>query len=336
MEVDLLELRRSGRAVLLAGVLGVVVPLLLGSLAAMPFGYRGPEALAVGMLLTATSVSIAAQTMLELGVLRSREGVALLGAAIVDDVLVILVVSIALAVLTGGGGPAEIGVVFVRIAVYLVLFSLLGWLLIPWLLDTADKLPVSQGALAAAVVVALFFAWAAEVVGHIAVITGAFMAGVFAGRSEVHRRVFEGISALTYGFFVPIFFVNIGLHANVRDLRGSLLLFSIVLTLVAVISKVVGGGLGALAGGFNRSESMRIGVGMISRGEVTLIVASLFAMAAIMSEEVVTIAVLMVIATAVVTPPLLRRAFAGYGPAEVRIAARDDANSVGPPGSGTG
>jgi Kef-type K+ transport system membrane component KefB len=320
MEVDLVELRRSGQVVVLAGVLGVIVPLVLGFATALPFGYNNTSALAIGMLLTATSVSISAQTLLELGVLRSREGIALLGAAVVDDVLVIVLVSIVLAVLTGGGSVADIGLLFLRIATYLGVFGLVGWFLVPWLLDTADKLPISQGALAAAVMMALLFAWAAEVVGHVALITGAFLAGVFAGRSEVHHRVLEGISALTYGFFVPIFFANIGLHANLRDLQGSLLLFATSLILVAVVSKVLGGGLGARIGGFTNGESVRLGIGMISRGEVGLIVASLFLAAGVVTDEVVTVAVLMVLATTLVTPPLLRRAFAGYQPAGARVA----------------
>ena len=174
MEVDLLELRRSGKVVMLAGVFGVIVPLLMGIGVGLPFGYAGAEALAVGMILTATSVSISAQTLFELGVIRSREGIALLGAAVVDDVLVILLVSVALALLSGDGGAGEIGVLILRIALYMIIAGVLGWLFVPWLLDRVDKLPISQGALAAAIVLALLFAWSAEVLGHVALITGAF------------------------------------------------------------------------------------------------------------------------------------------------------------------
>lgn len=312
LEVDLDQMRRSGRVVILAGVLGVIVPLLMGLGTALPFNYTLVQSIAIGLLLTATSVSISAQTLLELGVLRSREGIALLGAAVVDDVLVILLVSVFIAIVTGSGsGAAGLLELIIRVLLFLVIFSVAGWFLIPPLLNKLDTLPISQGVLAGAVVLALLYAWSAEVLGAVAMITGAFMAGVFAGRSRVHHRIGEGISALTYGFFVPIFFINIGLHADIRALQGDMVALTIILALVAVISKVVGGGLGALAGGFGRGESLRLGIGMISRGEVGLIVAQLLVTNRVVPDAIITVAVIVVLITTLVTPPLLRAAFAG-------------------------
>ncbi len=319
LEADLGQMRKAGRVVLLAGLLGVVAPLVLGMLTALPFGYGVIQALAIGMLLTATSVSISAQTLLELGVLRSREGIALLGAAVVDDVVVILLLSIFIALATGGGGGVVgVLVLLLRVLLFMALFGVLGWYLVPRLLAHIDRLPISQGALSAAVVVAMVFAWSAETIGNVAMITGSFMAGVFAGRSSVHRRIFDGVSALTYGFFVPIFFVNIGLHANIWALRGELVLVTVLITLVAIISKVLGSGLGALAGGFAPPQALRLGIGMISRGEVGLIVAQLLVSNGIVPAEITTLAVIMVLVTTLVTPPLLRVAFAR----QVRDAAR--------------
>ena len=226
----------------------------------------------------------------------------------------ILLVSVSLALLSGGGAAGEIGILILRIALYMIIAGVLGWLFVPWLLDRVDRLPISQGALAAAIVLALLFAWSAEVLGHVALITGAFLAGVFAGRSQVHLQVLEGMSALTYAFFVPIFFTSIGLTADVRQLTGGLILFTVALVAVAVISKVIGSGLGARLGGFTAGESVRLGTGMISRGEVGLIVASLFAAANVITQELVTVAVIMVLATTLITPPLLRHAFAGANP----------------------
>lgn len=311
LEADLAQMRKAGKVVLLAGVLGVVVPLILGTATALPFGYEMAPAIGIGLLLTATSVSISAQTLLELGVLRSREGVALLGAAVVDDVLAIVLLSLFVAVAGGSGdGAGSVLLLLGRVFLFAAVFGVLGWFLVPPFLDKLDSLPISQGVLAGAVVLALLFAWAAEVVGGVALITGSFMAGVFAGRAAVHERVFEGVSALTYGFLVPIFFVNIGLHANIWALDGSLILVTILLTLVAIISKVLGSGGGALLGGFNRGESLRLGIGMVSRGEVGLIVAQLLVAAAIVPAETITIAVIIVLITTLVTPPLLRQTFA--------------------------
>ena len=316
LEADLDQMRRSGRVVILAGVLGVIVPLLMGMGVALPFNYTLVQSIAIGLLLTATSVSISAQTLLELGVLRSREGIALLGAAVVDDVLVILLLSVFVAIATGSGdGTTSFLELMVRVTLFLVIFSVAGWFLIPPLLNKLDTLPISQGVVAGAVVLALFYAWSAEVIGEVAMITGAFMAGIFAGRSRVHHRIIDGLSALTYGFFVPIFFVNIGLHADVRALQGDMILLTIVLTVVAIVSKVIGCGLGGLAGGFDRGQSLRLGIGMISRGEVGLIVAQLLVAALIVPDEIITVAVIVVLATTLVTPPLLKAAFAGRRPA---------------------
>lgn len=312
LEVDLGQMRKSGRVVVFAGLLGVAMPWLMGLGVALPFGYPTVEALGIGLLLTATSVSISAQTLLELGVLRSREGIALLGAAVVDDVVVILLVSIFLA-LTGGaaGGIGDVALLLLRVVLFFAVFGVLGWLFVPRLLDRVDRLPISQGLLATAVVLALFFAWSAEVIGGVAMITGSFLAGVFAGRARTHHRILEGVSVLTYTFFVPIFFVNIGLHANIWDLSGSLIWFTVVLTVVAILSKVLGSGLGARLGGFSNSESLRLGIGMISRGEVGLIVAQLLVAQQVVPAEIITVAVIMVLVTTLVTPPLLRASFSG-------------------------
>lgn len=311
LEADLGQMRKSRRVVLLAGLLGVAVPLLLGALAVLPFGYQLVSALGVGMLLTATSVSISAQTLLELDVLYTREGIALLGAAVVDDVVVILLLSIFIALATsGGGGGVAILSLLLRVILFILAFTAIGWFLVPRFLETVDRLPISQGLLAAAVVLALVYAWSAEVIGQVAMITGSFMAGLFVARSSVHHRVAEGISALTYGFFVPIFFVNIGLHVNIWQLKGNLILITLLITAIAIISKVLGAGAGALLGGFSAGESFRLGLGMISRGEVGLIVAQLLVMAELVPAETITVAVIMVLVTTLVTPPLLRWAFA--------------------------
>lgn len=311
LEADLGQMRKAGKVVVLAGLLGVAVPLLMGLGVALPFGYELTQAIAIGILLTATSVSISAQTLLELGALRSREGIALLGAAVVDDVVVIVLLSIFIAVVTGGGsGPADIALLLARVVLFVALFGGLGWLLIPRLLNRVERLPISQGLLATAAVVAMIFAWSAEVVGHVAMITGSFLAGILAARARSHNRIEEGIGALAYGFFVPIFFVNIGLQANIWALRGELILLTALLTVVAVISKVVGSGAGALLGGFSRGESFRLGIGMISRGEVGLIVAQLLVAGAVVPPDVISIAVIMVLVTTLVTPILLRVVFA--------------------------
>ena len=309
MEVDLKEMRRAGQVAFLGGVSGVIVPLALGVLAALPFGYHDNEALFVGIILTATSVSISAQTLLELGVLRTREGIGLLGAAVVDDVLVIVLLSIVLALLDGAGGLGAILLVLVKMLVYLALAGGIGWFALPRLAHWFDRQPISEGLTALVLGTALLFAWSAEVVGGLAAITGAFIAGVALGRSPMRDAIEEKMHTLTYAFFVPIFFVSVGLEANARELTGSTLPFLIVLFVIAVVSKIIGSGLGARLAGFDNRAALRVGTGMVSRGEVGLIVASIGVTEGIIPQQVFSVVVILVLLTTLITPILLRAVF---------------------------
>jgi Kef-type K+ transport system membrane component KefB len=309
MELDVTEMLRSGRVSVLGGTLGVVVPLVLGALAALPFGYQGGEALFVGIILTATSVSISAQTLLELGVLRTREGIALLGAAVVDDVLVILLLSVFLALSGGAGGAGDVVIVVVRMILYLAVASAAAWFVLPRLARWVERQPISEGLIALVVSCVLLFAWSAEFIGGLAAITGAFAAGVGLGHSTLRQTVEGKMHILAYGFFVPIFFASVGLEADLRDITGAILPFLIVLFVVAVLSKVIGSGLGARLGGFTNRESLRLGLGMVSRGEVGLIVASVGVAEGLITQDVFSVIVVLVLLTTLVTPILLRAVF---------------------------
>lgn len=311
LELHLSELLKSGKVSALAGTIGVILPLVLGWGTARFFGAPNAEALFVGLALSATSVSISAQTLLELDVLRSPVGLALLGAAVFDDILVILLLS-TVAILVGGsvGGLTTILMTVGFMLLYLVGGSLVGLYVLPRLTTMSSRLPISQGLIAFVLVATLIYAWAAEVIGGMASITGAFLVGLFLARTPYKPRIENGISALAYGFFVPIFFVNIGLAANLREVSGSAWIFAIVLTLVAIGSKIVGCGAGALMSGFNRRDSLRLGIGMVSRGEVGLIVAAFAAGQGLMSDNNFAITVFMVIVATLVTPPMLRAVYA--------------------------
>ncbi len=311
LEIDLREMAKTGRAAALAGVLGVVAPILLGLGTAWLFKYPFIEAVFIGIVLSATSVSISAQTLMELGVLRRRESLTLLGAAVIDDVLVILVLSVFLALGVGAsGGLGGVLIVFARMGVYLLVAAALGFLLVPRVAEWTARLPISQGLMSFVIVAALLYAWAAEVVGGIAAITGAFLVGLAFARSPLKQEIEHNFSALTYGFFVPLFFVSIGLEANARTVTGSSLLFGLVLVLVAIVSKILGSGLGAWWGGLTRGESLRLGIGMVSRGEVGLIVASVGLSEGLIDDVIFAEIVLVVLVTTVITPLLLRWAYA--------------------------
>lgn len=310
LELHLSELARNTKVSAFAGVLGVVVPVALGWGSGLLFGFDSNNALFLGMVLGATSVSISAQTLIELKVLRTRVGLGLLGAAVFDDILVILMLSVVLASLSGGGGLASVAIIFVKIAVFLGLSVAFGLYGLPWLSRKVANLPVSQASVSFAIVILLLYGLAAELLGGMAAITGAFLAGLMLARTPQKAAIERGIHAIAYSFFVPIFFVSIGLGINLREVSLDVLWLMLAISAVAILGKLVGSGLGARMGGFSWRESFQLGSGMVSRGEVGLIVASIGSQAGFINAEELSAVVGMVIITTLVTPPLLRALFA--------------------------
>jgi Kef-type K+ transport system membrane component KefB len=311
LELDIEDLARTGKVAALAGTLGVILPVVLGAGAALAFALPGLESLFIGLILAATSVSISAQTLIELNVLRSRVGISLLGAAVFDDILVVLGLSIFTALTVGGAsaGLGQVVMVVLRMLGYMLLATLLGMWLLPRLSRRIQALPISQGLIAFTMVTVLLYGWAAEVLGGMAAITGSFLAGLVFARSPVKERIEHGVVTLAYGMFVPIFFINVGLLANMRALGGGSFWLFVAMTLVAVVGKVLGSGAGARLGGLNRREALQLGIGMMSRGEVGLIVASVGISQGIIDESIFSAVVGVVIVTTLLTPPLLRLSF---------------------------
>lgn len=310
LELHIKDLVKSGKVSALAGTLGVIFPVVMGFGIGRLFGMATMPSLFVGLVLAATSVSISAQTLMELRVLRSRVGTGLLGAAVFDDVLVILGLSIILAVTTEGGGLASAGLVLLRMALFLTAAIAVGVLALPHLARRVDRLPISQGLVAFVLVTLLLYAWAAEALGSMAAITGAFLAGLFLSRSPLRERIQASVSVIAYGLFVPIFFISVGLVADAHVLAGDALWLIVAMIVVAIISKVAGAGLGARLAGFGNLEALQLGAGMMSRGEVGLIVATLGVSEGLLSGQVFSGVVGVVIVTTLLTPPALRFLFA--------------------------
>ena len=329
LETDLAELRNVGRVAFWAAFGGVVLPMAAGALLSVAFGFPLYwEGIFIGTILTATSVSISAQTLLELGALRTREGATILGAAVIDDVMGIIVLSFVVAFArasAGGADLAGIGTVVLRIAVFFVLAIAAGRFIGP-ALGWASRLNVSQGLLAAALVIAFIYAWAAEFVGAVAAITGAYIAGVLVAQTSFKKQIDAGIHPLTYSVFVPVFFISIGLAADGRQL-GDRALFTGLLVVVAIVAKVIGCGVSARLFGFNSRQSLRVGIGMISRGEVGLIVAGYGLANGIIGRDIFSASVIVVLATTMITPPLLRMVFPHRPPRHVVV----EETIAGPP-----
>jgi Kef-type K+ transport system membrane component KefB len=309
LELHLDELTRNTRVAAYGGFLGVLVPTVLGWGAGRLFGMDNAVSLFLGLTLGATSVSISAQTLMELRVLRSRVGLSLLGAAVFDDILVILSLSIFLALQAGTGSLSGVLWILVRMIAFLALSAAFGLWVLPGLMRRVAQLPISQGLLTLALVVMLVYGVAAELLGGMAAITGAFIAGLMMARSGERDRVEHGVHALAYGLLVPVFFINIGLSVNTRSLQMEMVVFAVIITLTAIIGKWLGAGIGARMGGLSLRESVQLGAGMVSRGEVGLIVAGVGINQGLVSSGEFSAIVAMVLVTTLVTPPILRSLF---------------------------
>ena len=316
METDLEGMKKVGKTALWAAMGGVLLPFLGGTWASFYYGFPLYwEAIFVGTILTATSVSISAQTLIELKVLRSKEGTTILGAAVIDDVLGIILLGVITALsAVGAAEEAEtagvgtvLGILF-WISLYFVAFWFIGRRYLERWCERVSKLPASQALLAFVLVVAFSYALAAEVIAHLAAITGSYMAGVLFAQTRFKEEINAKIHPLTYSLFVPIFFVSIGLQANAREL-GAELGFLVTIVLLAIITKIGGSFLGARFNGFDNIQSLRVGVGMVSRGEVGLIVAGVGLGRAIISQEMFSVMVIMVLVTTMITPLMLRYVF---------------------------
>ncbi|MCP4142765.1 MAG: cation:proton antiporter [Chloroflexi bacterium] len=320
LELHLEELAKAGKIAFFAGVLGFGVPLLSGYALGSIMGYPLEGAIFLGLLLSPTSISISAQVLMELKQLRTKVGMGLLGGAVIDDVLVVLGLSFYGALLGNSeaiGGVDEVGVIFLKMIGFLIVSHAFGLWVLPKLVNFVKKLPVSQPLISFAFIMLLFYAWSAESLGHMATIIGAFMAGLFFSRSNTPPSFREGFSAIAYGFFVPVFFISIGLEANIRSLNSESLWLLAALLAVAIFSKLLGSGLGGILGGLSFKESAQLGAGMIPRGEVMLIVATVGLVEGIIDQNTFSVVIILVIATTLLAPPILRALFPKLQKAEI-------------------
>jgi Kef-type K+ transport system membrane component KefB len=303
METDVRAMQSVGRPAFLTAVGGLVLPLVAGTALMLVFEADLKTAVLVGAVLMATSVSISAQTLRELGLMRTREGSVILGAAIIDDVLGVLIFAVVMNLMLGTGD-------LVTTLIRMVLFFPVAWFVadkaIPFLRRFEERIPQQETIVAILIAIVLLYAWSAEAFGSVAAIIGSYLLGVVVARHVGDAHVaHSGISMVAYGVFVPIFFVSIGLQANINDVLSAPLLV-IVLTLLAVLTKLIGGALGARVGGITWKNSWLVGAGMISRGEVALVLAGVALSSGAVNTAIFSALVIMAVATTLVTPPLLR------------------------------
>ncbi|WP_297548522.1 cation:proton antiporter [Thermococcus sp.] len=308
LETDIEEFRRVGFPSFVIASLGVVVPFLFGYLLAVEWGYPKMEALFLGGVMTATSVSLTANVLLEMKRLRSKVGSTILAAAVVDDVLGIVILTILVAMSTKGTvSPADVGIILAEVSAFFLLSYLLGRGVVKRVLRSSHRINLPETVTSVAIVIMLLFAYLAERF-EIAAITGSYLAGVLVAGSEDAKKITDKMITLGYSLFIPVFLVGVGAETDVRVLlvAGS---FTLIYSFLAVIGKVLGCGAGAILTGFRKLEALQIGVGMIPRMEVGLIMANIGLAEGVLTPESFSIAIAMVLVTTLVTPPLLKVVF---------------------------
>lgn len=313
LETDIKELKKTGVASIFIAILGVAIPLAGGFIVANAFNVgvgsnKLLQYIFIGMVLTATSVSITVETLKELGKLSTKAGNTILGAALIDDILGI----IGLTLITSLADPTiKINIVLIKIVAFFVLAGGFGYVchkvFEKWVCRTPNE---KRRYVLAAFVICLVLAYVAEEFFGVADITGAFIAGLIVSNTAKTEYINDRFETLSYMLLSPIFFASIGLKVSFGSMTTNLWIFTIVITIVAILTKVLGCGVGAKLCKYTNKESLQIGSGMVSRGEVALIVASKGIAVGLMTGTLLAPIVICVVITTVITPVLLKVAFA--------------------------
>ena len=315
LDTNLDEMRKTGIKAAVIAFMGVIVPITLGMVLYMAFyGFAGPgsdqflQGLFIGTIISATSVSITVAALKELGKLNDAVGTAITGAAIIDDVIGIVALTLVIS-LKGGSGSANLGVVILKVAVFFACAVGSGLLVNRFMHWLDDHYPHTRRMPIASLCYCFLLGYIAETYFGIADITGAYLSGVvlcnLSDRDYIERRI--DISA--YMVFAPLFFTGIGLKTSFGSMNTKLVIFSILFVLVALGAKVIGCGGSALFLGFKKKDALKIGIGMMSRGEVALITAQKGLAAGLLSADFFSAIILLIIVSSIVTPIFLKRVY---------------------------
>ncbi len=329
LETNLKDLMRTGVKALLIACAGVFVPLVGGTLLYMGFYGAAPwgseqfyTAVFVGVIMTATSVSITVQTLREMGKLKGETGTTIMSAAIIDDVIGIMVLTFVL----GFKSPdAEPGKVVINTVLFFVLAIVCGFIIYKLFKIMDIRYPHTRRIPIMGLALCFIFAYVAETYFGIADITGAYVAGIILCSIQDSEYIASKMDTESYLLFGPVFFASIGLKTNIDKVNGSIILFSMAFVAVALICKIIGCGLVAKALGFKGSDPLKIGVGMMTRGEVALIVSQRGLAVGMIDSVYFTAVILLIICSSVLTPIILKILYAKDD--KIKIEANTEANN---------
>lgn len=305
LESDISLLKRYFRPGMLVALLGIVFPMLFGYATGVGFQSSPTEAFFFGIVLAATSVSISVEVLKELNVVNTKEGSTILGASVVDDILVVLVLSLSLSFLGGESSQATpLPVTLLVELIYFVLIFLLVKWIAPFLLALAEKLFANSAVIIMSLIICLGMAYLADLVGLSSVI-GAFFAGIAVSQTKVREEVEHSVEASGYAVFIPVFFVSVGLEVDFSRLNEQLF-FILAFTVVAILTKLVGGYVGAKITKFSDNSAWMVGAGMISRGEMALIILQIGQQNQLISSTLYSPLVIVVLLSTLISPLILK------------------------------
>tara|TARA_Y100001936_G_C16060397_1_gene663782 strand:- start:218 stop:1429 length:1212 start_codon:yes stop_codon:yes gene_type:complete len=311
LETDLRQFVKYAKPALVVAIGGVIIPFVLGVAITVIFGFADgisdPRALFIGTILTATSIGISVRVLGDMQVLDTPEGITTLAAAVVDDILGILVLTVVLGIhLTGGFSASSVAIVASKTIGFWLVLTGLGLFLSKYISKFLDRFKVSGAALALSLALAFLAAGLAESFG-LAMIIGAFSIGLALSGTPLAHRLEDPLRGV-YNALVPVFFVVMGMMVDVTQL-GDVWVFGLVVSALAAVGKIAGSGLPSLMFKFSRAESWRIGVGMMPRGEVALIMGGVAFGQGLIGQDLFSVCIIMTIITTLVAPLILARSF---------------------------
>jgi Kef-type K+ transport system membrane component KefB len=317
METDLRQLRNSFKSSLLIASLGIAAALGGGFAVAMLFGKPSFESFFIGVIIASTSTSITVEALQEMGKLKTKSGTSIMGTAIIDDILSIVILAVVLGRGADGFSVASITITLSKIIVFFVFAFIFGLGVNKLFNLMSERFGRSRRLSIFALSYCFLLAYIAEFLG-LAAITGAYLAGIALCSTRCVEYLEEQTHVLSYMIFTPIFIANIGLQTTFEGLDGSRLLFTAALVGIAIISKMLACGFGAKICRFSNKESAQIGIGMVSRGEVTIIVAAKGLIAGFIEPQLFSSVIAVILVTVIITPILLRLAYASKAKPELQ------------------
>ena len=311
LETSLSKLKKMGKASCFVATGGILLPLLLGTAAGVFLGFEIHESIIIGLILIATSVGVTVRTLMDIHALDTDVGATILGGAVIDDVLGIVL----LAFFLGTDPPVFLGI---KIIAFFIIFLYLGLLLIDKILNLGEKIQLPKAFLSISLAIFLLYTYFAQSFG-VAGIIGAFVAGLIIGHTLKYRKIIDDVQTIGYGFFIPLFFVWVGASLWMEEASLSLSSIATILLLaagiisVAILGKIIGCGIGAKLAGMSSRESLQIGIGMIPRMELALIIVSSAITHNILTGQtahhILAATILLTLVTTLLTPILIKLVF---------------------------